>query len=62
MKEIKKYSQILNLGQLVVGSVAMGVLLYVPEIKESFSPMVSTGILIGVAALNGFLTKLKQDL
>jgi len=62
MKEIKKYSQQLNLIQGVVASIAMGVLLYVPDIKEAFTPMVSTGLLVGVAALNGWLTKIKQDL
>lgn len=57
-----KYSQILNTAQIIVGSLMGALVLYSPDVKAAFTPLVSTGILVGVAALNGVLTKMKQDL
>jgi hypothetical protein len=61
-REIKKYSQLLNLAQATVGSLAVAVVTFKPDLMAAVSPTTGAVILVGLATLNGVLTKIKQDL
>lgn len=58
MKELKKYSQRLNL----LGMVASSALLALPALDGQISSKVYAGVLFGFTLLNGVLTAIKQDL
>jgi len=62
MKELKKYSQALNLVQGIAGTLAVTAAAVKPDLITALSPGTASTIIVVLAVLNAVLTKIKQGL